>query len=377
MNRYVEPPLVRYIQQKASHTGTPVSGTFELTPLCNMECKMCYVRMSKEQMERAGKLLSCDRWLSIAADARKQGLLFLLLTGGEPLIYPDFERLYSELSRMGFVLQLNTNGTLITPQWVEFFKKNVPARMNITLYGPDDATYERLCGLKDGFSRVDRAIAALVDAGIPLKLNCSVTPHNVSQLEAICHYAKARNLELQVASYMFPPKRSGRTDNYQCCRLSPIDASQASAKSYLYLYGMDEARARLERIKSGESEPIEPHDDCAAEGDKNRCGAGRSAFWITWKGMMLSCGMMDCISADLNEMSFMQAWEQVKNRVADVRLPEKCSICQKKDLCQTCMAMVYCEEGNLSTVPAYRCKMADAYLSSVERTVNGNSCKEN
>ena len=39
-------PIEQYFCQKATITKTPIGATFELSPLCNMDCRMCYVRMS-------------------------------------------------------------------------------------------------------------------------------------------------------------------------------------------------------------------------------------------------------------------------------------------------------------------------------------------
>ena len=51
MRRPVEPAITEYLHTKASRLGIPLNGTFELTPLCNMNCRMCYVRMGREQQE--------------------------------------------------------------------------------------------------------------------------------------------------------------------------------------------------------------------------------------------------------------------------------------------------------------------------------------
>ena len=53
----VEARLTNYLYAKASYQGLPLSGTFELTPCCNMACKMCYVRNTKEEQEAIRKLL--------------------------------------------------------------------------------------------------------------------------------------------------------------------------------------------------------------------------------------------------------------------------------------------------------------------------------
>lgn len=91
-----------------------------------------------------------DFWLELARQAKEQGMLYLLLTGGEPFLYPDFWMLYEELVKMGFVISINSNGSLIDEKIIEKLKKYPPARINITLYGASDETYERLCGIKKG-----------------------------------------------------------------------------------------------------------------------------------------------------------------------------------------------------------------------------------
>ena len=50
----------RFLDFKARDRGVPISGTFELTPLCNLDCKMCYVHLRKEQM-RGAQLLSAEQ----------------------------------------------------------------------------------------------------------------------------------------------------------------------------------------------------------------------------------------------------------------------------------------------------------------------------
>ncbi|WRK53949.1 radical SAM protein [Coprobacillaceae bacterium CR2/5/TPMF4] len=101
----------------------PVSGTLELTPLCNMNCDMCYVHLSNEEMNKQGKILDIDEWFDLANQLEKAGVLFIMLTGGEPLLFPGFKELYLKLKRMGMVITVNTNGTLIDEKWAAFLVK--------------------------------------------------------------------------------------------------------------------------------------------------------------------------------------------------------------------------------------------------------------
>ena len=111
-------------------------------------------------------------------------MLFLLLTGGEPLIRTDFRYLLTELKKMGLLVSVNSNGSLIDRDWLDFFRHEPPFRFNITLYGGSEETYERLCG-RPMFGRVTENIRALRQLGIGVKLNASMTPYNVADMEAM------------------------------------------------------------------------------------------------------------------------------------------------------------------------------------------------
>ena len=105
-----------------------------------MNCDMCYVRLSRSEMERQGRLRTVEEWVRLAEQMQKAGTVFLLLTGGEPLLFPDFKTLYRRLRNLGMILTINTNGTLLDEAWADFFATYPPRRINITLYGADAAS---------------------------------------------------------------------------------------------------------------------------------------------------------------------------------------------------------------------------------------------
>ena len=210
VNIPVEPPVTEYLHAKASRLHIPLSGTFELTPVCNMNCKMCYVRMSRAEQEAVHPLRTAEEWLELGKNARDRGMLYLLLTGGEPFLRPDFREILSGLHQMGLLITINSNGTLIDEETVEWLKESPPVRINITLYGASDETYEILCGNPEGFTQVTKAIRLLKEAGITVKINCSLTPYNAGDLEKIFAFCKEEQLIIQATSYMFPPIASGR-----------------------------------------------------------------------------------------------------------------------------------------------------------------------
>ena len=164
-------PITKYLMAKAVRQKLPLSGCFELSPLCNMDCRMCYVRMSRAEQEAIAPLRTAQEWLQLGKEARDQGMLYLLLTGGEVFLRKDFREIYEGLHQMGIILEINSNGTLIDEETVAWLSAMPPQRINITLYGASDATYERLCRNPKGFTQVTRAIRLLKEAGIMVRLN--------------------------------------------------------------------------------------------------------------------------------------------------------------------------------------------------------------
>ena len=119
----VEPRLTEYFHNKAVLAGIPISGTFELTPCCNMACRMCYVRLTEKQQEAIAPLRTAREWIDLGRRARDQGMLYLLLTGGEPFLRPDFREILSGLHKLGLIISINSNGTMIDEETVAWLKE--------------------------------------------------------------------------------------------------------------------------------------------------------------------------------------------------------------------------------------------------------------
>lgn len=71
-----------YIGYKAREKEIPVSGGFELTPLCNLDCKMCYVHLTPAQLPKEHTLLTVEQWKDIIRQAVDAGMLYADVTGG-------------------------------------------------------------------------------------------------------------------------------------------------------------------------------------------------------------------------------------------------------------------------------------------------------
>lgn len=367
--RYIVAPLTEKLYQKAEKNKIPLHGTFELSPICNFSCRMCYVRKTAKEIAASGrKMMTLEQWIHLGQKARDAGMLYLLLTGGEPLLWPDFWELYDALYEMGLLIGINTNGSLIDDNAIQRWKDHPPYRVNLTLYGASNDTYETLCHTRNVYSEVKKAIIKMAEAGLNIKLNCSLTPYNAADLQEMVAFAKEKKIPLTVSTYMYPPVRRDAGMTGQNDRFRPEEAAWYHMQRYRYQKGEMEYREFLKNIQRKMITPPGLDEKCVnLENGKVRCRAGTSAFWVTWDGYMTPCGMMPEPKADLQEKSFNTVWKQLLEVSTKIHTSGTCEICKNQRICHSCAAMAYAETGKTSGIPVYLCEMMEAMKQIAQR----------
>lgn len=353
----------RFLTRKCAGLGIPVSGIFELTPRCNLQCKMCYVRLTPAQMESIGQERSAEQWLRLAQEAKEAGMTFLLLTGGEPTLRNDFPEIYEGLAQMGISISINTNGTLLTPALRALWHCLPPAQVNITIYGVCREDYAQLCGNPEAFDSVVDALHWLQEEGILVHLNTTIVPTNYSKWEAIERFAKDFGLELRLTNYCFPPARRANCGSCpEFTRLSPEDAGLLSVLDLNYREGPDAIKKRAGSM----DQAVE--NNCSLDtGEPIQCAAARSQFWVTWDGRMTPCGMLDQPATHPFEDPFSESWSELRQASSTIRLCPECSVCEIRATCQNCAAVTYTETGRFDGKPEYMCQMNRAYRNALQK----------
>ena len=359
----IEPRLSSYLHAKACRAGTPLSGNFELTARCNFNCRMCYVHLTPEEQRSRGRELTADEWLAIAETARSRGMLFLLLTGGEPLIRPDFRYILTELKKMGLMVSVNSNGSLIDSDWLDFFRSEPPFLFNITLHGAGNESYEALCG-RPAFTKVTENIRALKEIGVGVKLNVSMTPWNVRDMAEIHKIAEELGTPMQLATYMFPPVRRSAEMVGKNDRFTPEEAAGYEVMWDKLRFTPEVLCQRAEAMAKGLELPRE--ETCeGTPGEGISCRAGRAAFWINWRGDMTPCGMMTEPSVPLTAGGFAESWKKIRALREEIMVPAKCSACPMANACDQCAAVCFAESGSYTAAPEYMCEQTKCLLEQI------------
>ena len=322
---------LQYLLDKGCALRLPVSGTMELTGRCNLSCRMCYIHQAAQDAAVVGRELETAQWLHLARQLQAAGTLTLLLTGGEPMLRQDFDEIYTRCKRLGFLLSVNTNATLLTPARFELLRQNRPLILNVSLYGASEETYFRLCGVRGLYVRVRANLLELRRLEIPVKLNYTVTAENFPEREAIFAFARENGISIQQTTYLFPPVRA-------LCGGAG--------------YGADALAARLRSRQDAQPET------CGE--NTMHCRAGVSSFWITYDGALQACGMLPAPALNLRELPFAEAWARLKAGRDAIRLPGKCLLCAERARCEVCAA-VCCAEGGFDEPPDYICRKTARY----------------
>ncbi|MCH3973171.1 MAG: radical SAM protein [Oscillospiraceae bacterium] len=339
------------LKQETRKKRIPLLGTFELTPLCNFSCKMCYVHLRPEQMKKIGHLRTAAEWLFLGRQARAAGTLTLLLTGGEVMTRPDFAEIYSGLSEMGFVIVIYSNGYSLSDEMLAVLRKYPPKLFRITLYGASNETYQALCGVPDGYDRVMKNIHRLLKAKIAVALAFTGTKCNLSDLPAVQKISEKLDVAFEYTVNLLSAVRGAQQDALSY--MVTDDDIKKIQFSAIQRTPAEHPKAPPKRAKNRERQPL------------SKCGSDQCGFWVTWDGKMGLCASLSSIQTKPFEQGFSAAWKALCSKTAQLKLPEECSTCQYYDFCTSCPGSRDADTGSPEMIFPQHCALAKKrYLSS-------------
>jgi len=358
----------KQLTQNATALRRPLSAAFELTGRCNLKCKMCYVTSTEDNHEKQLRELTAGQWIRLAEMARDAGVLYLILTGGEVFLRKDFRQIYEAVASMGFITQIYTNGTLITPEVVSWLKKIPPYRVSLTVYGASADTYEKVCGVRSGYDKVLKGIELLRQEGIYFEIKTTAIKDNWKEFEAIGDIARKNNARYGVVNYI-SPRREGCVSDLEDIRLTPEESIEYEFMRIEY----DKKHADRTRVSNEDhDESIIPKIDVSTEYKENAftCQAAKSCFWITWDGRMTPCGLMSEPYTLPLEVGLEKAWEELGKKCDDIPACKECIDCELKDYCDKCPARRKLETGFYDKPAPYLCNVAKL-RKNIEAVKNG------
>jgi GTP 3',8-cyclase len=228
-----------------------------VTDRCNFRCTYCMPKAVYGRDHRfldRRELLSFEEIARVAHSFVALGTRKIRLTGGEPLVRRDLERLVEQLATLGAELTLTTNASLLAAKAQSLADAGL-ARITVSLDALDDATFRALNDVDFPVDRVLDGIEAAHAAGLPVKVNAVVKRGaNEDQIVPMAALFRERGHTLRFIEYMDVGHTNGwRLDDVvpaaeivaavdRAFGLEPVDAAYRGevAKRYRYRDGAGE-----------------------------------------------------------------------------------------------------------------------------------------
>jgi SynChlorMet cassette radical SAM/SPASM protein ScmF len=177
--------------------GVPPLQTFYiyLSDDCNLKCQHCWITpkffngvQSREQV------IEVELLQKAVKEARPLGLKSAKLTGGEPMLHPQFLEIVDMLTSEGLNLNMETNGTLLTAETACYLKEKTNMDfISVSIDGADAETHDRFRGVPGAFENALRGLNFLVDAGYTnTQVIMSIHHNNIGKVEDVVKLAKKR-----------------------------------------------------------------------------------------------------------------------------------------------------------------------------------------
>ena len=326
---------------------TAYSVSWNLTRRCNLQCDHCYI--SAGPGPRRPDELSTAECLRVMDEiAEINPNIFLILTGGEPLLRPDLPALASAARQRGFTVVVGTNGVLLRERQARLLRESGVQGLSLSLDSTEPAPHDAFRGLPGAWQSAVRATEICRAEGIEFSLHMSVTDWNAREIPAMI--GLAGELGASVLNLFFLV-RCGRGEG-----LTDIPAAQYEA-ILADLVETERAGGRpgglLVRAKCApqyrrlvwERDPASPLLAAYAEGS---CPAGKHYCRITPEGDVTPSPYMPLSVGNLRERSFADLWRSapVFTELRTARLRGRCGDCEFSKICGGCRCRAYATHGD-------------------------------
>ena len=346
----------------------PLSFDIEITARCNMNCAHCYINLPAGDRGAQARELTVSEILSIARKAAGMGAVWCLITGGEPLLRGDFTEIYMGLKRLGLLVAVFTNATLINEDHIALFKKYPPRDMEITVYGVTKEAYEAVTRLAGSFERFMNGLDALMKNNVRVRLKAIAIQSNLHEQQAIAEFCRARTKDY----YRFDPQLHLRFDG-DPGRNNEIRAERLTPEQIVALEAADEQRINALRKECNSLINEEfTHYGCD---HLFHCGAGNGSFNVSYDGRFRLCSSLwaEGTTYDLKNGSLTDAWHNFVPKVRAMTSVRKefldnCHVCPLVNLCMWCPAHSYLETGEMDAPVDYFCRVAHARAEAIQTT---------
>ena len=312
---------------------------FELTYLCNERCRHCYLDDPKANQETG--ILRFDVWQRVIDEIADMGCMNVLVTGGEPTLHPDFLQICSHITKRGMLLDIFSNGLMISQESLKDIIALHPNTVSVSLYGGDAEFHDYVTCVPGSFDKTFRTILMMKCAGVDVYVKSVLFKGRFDQ------YKKLKSLMDPIKIPIFCGQkveagRSGRSaENFDADNETLLDFCR-------------------EQIAT---DPIWNEDEIPTRPpDSQICGVGVSTLTFRPNGDISPCIPYPLVLGNICRQDVKDVWANSselealrKMRFGDIS--ERCKTCPDSGFCHVCPGVAYAESKKLAPC-SYSCRHA-------------------
>lgn len=264
------------------------------------------------------------------------------ITGGEPFLRYDIVEILKEIRSRGFDLYLLTNGILIDKERANILSELAVKGAQVSMEGPEKI-HEMIRG-KNSFSSALKGVQHLLDAGVHVTLNVTLSDINADYFTEMVKLSSARGVQRLGFSRLVP---SGRGKNLLPNMLKKEKVKELyEAILSLKVNGLD--------IVTGDpivSQMLSRNKEDEGSISLGGCAAGVSGLTILQDGTLTPCRRLDIPIGNIRRDSLREVWatSEVLLKLRDRESYKgKCRRCSRWASCRGCRAIAYaysCSKG--------------------------------
>lgn len=299
---------------------SPVNVQVELTTRCNHKCLHCYNHWRCVAQEDV--TLTLDDVRKIIDNLRDSEVPNLLITGGEPMLYPDTLIKSLEFGiAAGLKCSVNSNLTLMTSEIAKNLKR-LKVGILTSMLSFDSVLHDYVTTSEGSFDRLIGGIKLAQEYGIPISVNMVVMQLNADQIYKTGKFVHSLGISGFTATKVHPAQGS---TNFEKLKLPPEKIA-----------GIFDTLIRLNEEFGLKVDSLTTYPTCLLK-DMNRygrfiwkrsCSAGKTGCTIGPDGQVRPCGRSDMTYGNAINESLLQIWPRLKEWRDGSLLPGECKECK-------------------------------------------------
>lgn len=163
----------------------------EIISKCNERCIHCYI-----PHENKCDIMDADMFYNILEQCRQMNLLHLTISGGEPMLHPDFVNFLRKCNKYNFSVNVLSNLTMLTDTILAEMKQNPLLSVQASLYSMDACIHDAITQRNGSFEATKNAVLKLLENDIPLQISCPILKQNADSYMDVVQWGKDHDISV-------------------------------------------------------------------------------------------------------------------------------------------------------------------------------------